>query len=464
MDLYGIKILENNLVNFDFDRYYKNVSLKLKSIKEKSKLENERIKLRHDLSKKIKIEVDFETLKDNFINLLKDENSSKFLWLLYSKYEDDENYLDKLSLILKEENKVFRAGINLYKLNGWMTHSLYVYQIVNYNVAKNIPILNFNSNAKAHQYVKELHTIYENLSSTGKFILKVLSLIHDIGVIEDVSYHNKVGVKYVNQVLNEIGITQKNLGEFDISYNDLKIILEQIIKYHTIMSLLSGENSDECVETYFKDLFSNIPQIEVKKEIAKIMYIFTFGDIIAVNEILMDEEKFQRLKNAYTFFEEIISNKKHTRDKSKVALERLCDKCGKKYSEDSSRIDEILKKFNIEKKQFMENIYNVKWLHYTGPLMKTVNNLEISIHVLYEVTELVRKLDNENSLQDYIITFEPSRPSIEYDFLEVFENGDFFKSIELAKENKKDVTTYKKVKIEKKEDEDGKHLSISIME
>ena len=112
----------------------------------------------------------------------------------------------------------------------------------------------------------------------------------------------------------------------------------------------------------------------------------------------------------------------------------------------------------------MENIYNVKWLHYTGPLMKTVNNLEISIHVLYEVTELVRKLDNENSLQDYIITFEPSRPSIEYDFLEVFENGDFFKSIELAKENKKDVTTYKKVKIEKKEDEDGKHLSISIME
>lgn len=52
MDLYGIKILENNLVNFDFDRYYKNVSLKLKSIKEKSKLENERIKLRHDLSKK----------------------------------------------------------------------------------------------------------------------------------------------------------------------------------------------------------------------------------------------------------------------------------------------------------------------------------------------------------------------------------------------------------------------------
>lgn len=85
----------------------------------------------------------------------------------------------------------------------------------------------------------------------------------------------------------------------------------------------------------------------------------------------------------------------------------------------------------------MENIYNVKWLHYTGPLMKTVNNLEISIHVLYEVTELVRKLDNENSLQDYIITFEPSRPSIEYDFLEVFENGDFLNLLNLLKKIKR---------------------------
>lgn len=142
----------------------------------------------------------------------------------------------------------------------------------------------------------------------------------------------------------------------------------------------------------------------------------------------------------------------------------MCDMCGKTYSEVSNRIDEILKKLNINKLQFMEDIYNIKWLHYTGPLMKTVNNLETSIHVFYEVTDLVKKIDNEKALKEYIITFVPNRPSIEYEFIEIFDNGKFFKCVEKAKESKENITIYEKIKIEKKEDEFGKHLNISIME
>lgn len=463
MESYGIKNLEEDYLNFEYDKYYKEISLKLKNIKDNEKLEAERKNLREILSQKLKIEVDDIALKENFVNILKDENSAKYLWLLYSKYENSENYIDKISQILKETNRVYRAGINLYKLNGWMTHSLYVYQIVNYNIANNLPILNFNGDTQKYQYVNELHNIYKDLSATGKFILKVLSLVHDIGVVEDVPYHDKVGPKYVDQVLKQVGINDKNIEEFNITYENLKIFIEEAIKYHTLMALLSGENSDLCVENYMKQMLSNIPEIQTKKETAKIMYLFTFADVIAVNEILLDEEKFQRLKSAYLFFEEIMCNHKHNRDKTKVALERICDMCGKTYQEVSSKIDGILDKFKIDKLQFMEDMYNVKWLHYTGPLMKTVNNLETSIHVLYTVTDLVKIIDKQEALNEYIITFVPSRPSIEYEFIEIFENNKFFECARIAKKEKKDITTYEGIVIEKKEDKFGKHLNISIM-
>lgn len=465
MDFYGINILDKNVLNFKYDKYYKEVALKLKNIKDIAELNKERIELRNKFSERIDIKIEnIEILKDNFIKILEDENSAIYLWLLYSKYENNENYIDKISNILKRENQVVRGGVNLYKLNGWMTHSLYVYQLANYNVAQNKTIINFNEEARAKEYVNELYKVYESLTQTSKFILKILTLIHDIGVIEDVTYHDKTGCKYVDKVLKEIGITDKILKNFNISYKDFRIILEEIIKYHTIMSLLSGENSDKCVEDYFSNILENIPEILVKKEIPKIIYIFTFADIIAVNEKIMDEEKFQRLKNAYIFFEESSKKQKHNRNKEKVSLERICDICGKSYFEVSEKIDGILISLKIDKSQFIEDMYDVKWLHYTAPLMKTLNNLEVAIQVIYEVMNLIKEIDGKNALSEYIITFVPNRPSIEYEFIEMIKNGDFFKAINVFKEEKKNSNIYKKMCIEKKENEYGKHLDISVLE
>lgn len=148
METYGIKNLKQDDLEFEYDKYYRKISLELKQIKDIQKLNDARIEFRKSLSENLKIEIDYEILKNNFVNILKDENSTKYLWLLYSKYDNKENYIDKISKVLKEENRIYRAGINLYKLNGWMTHSLYVYQIANYNVAQNIPISNFCGDIK----------------------------------------------------------------------------------------------------------------------------------------------------------------------------------------------------------------------------------------------------------------------------------------------------------------------------
>ena len=342
MEIYGISGIEDKDLNFDYDKYYKELAIKLKNVKTEKDADTIRKEARIRLSESNNIKIDINTLKKEFIKLILDENSSKYLWILYSKYEDGENYIDKISRILKEENSIIRGGTNTYKMNGWMAHTLYVYQIVNYNIANNIEILNFGGNSENKKQVEELHELYKTLDKEDKFLLKIFCLIHDIGVIEDIKYHDKLGAKYVKKVLEEIGLTQDELRDNKIAFEleDLIEVLKTIIKYHTLITTLSTEGNDEYVEFAYKDLISYIPNnvSNIKYKIPKILFIMAYADIIGVDESLMDVGKYQRTKECYLFFDEVNYNKPHIRDTEKVAIERICDTAGKiKY--------EILKEY-----------------------------------------------------------------------------------------------------------------------
>lgn len=288
MDIFGIKNITDEQLQFDYDKYYRKIGLILK----KAETEEEKKQIKETIIKELdtllgNIEIDINVLKDNFINLILDEKSSKLLWILYSKYKDGENYIDKISDILKQTNKVTRGGINTYKINGWMAHSLYVYQIVNYNIANNIEMVNFNGNKESKEQINQLYEIYKQLSKQSKFILKIFTLIHDIGVIEDVKFHDKLGVKYVDKVLKEIGINQDVLDKENILIDEQNLIktLQQIIKYHTLITSLSSESSDLYVKGEYNKLLSDLLEAE---EIPKILMLFAYGDVIAVDESIMD--------------------------------------------------------------------------------------------------------------------------------------------------------------------------------
>lgn len=225
MDIYGIKNIKEEDLKFEFDKYYKQTAIKLKSTKEEEERNKTRKESQENLSSSNNIEIDLKKLKEDFIKLILDENSSKYLWILYSKYNGEENYIDKISEILKKENKIIRGGTNTYKMNGWMAHTLYVYQIVNDNIANNKEILNFNGKEENKNQVKELNKLYNELDKESKFILKIFALIHDIGVIEDIKYHPELGSKYVEKVLEEIGLTSQELEK-----NNIKINLQDLIR------------------------------------------------------------------------------------------------------------------------------------------------------------------------------------------------------------------------------------------
>lgn len=465
MDIYGIKNITKNNLEFNYDVYYKNFSLKLKEIENEEKREELKTLEHINFSNTLKIEINVEEVKENFIELLLDENSPKFLWLLYSKYNNKENYIEKISNILKMENTISRIGTNTYKVNGWMTHSLYVYQIVNYNIPNNIEIKNFNGDLNSKKELSELHQIYSRLSKEGKFVLKIFSLIHDIGVIENVQFHDKLGSKYVSEALEEIGLTQEKLElyELNIKLEDLIKTLKNLIKYHTLISLVSGESSDEYIEFAYKDLISSIPDIYIKIEIPKILFLLAFADIIAVDESLMDTEKYKRTKQGYLFFEEISKGKANNRNKEKVALERINDVIGKiSYEYIKNNINSILDENNINKNEFLENMYNLRLMKYTGPLMKFIDNFEITIKIFDSIFRLISSVEGRENIRKYVITFVPDKP--EYMFLEAINNGTFFDAVQKAQNNKTLNIIHKNLQLENGVNELGNYLNIKIID
>ncbi len=463
-NILGIKNVTENILNFDYDKHYRKIGLMLKT----AKSEEERMQIKQNSIEELNlllkdVDIKIDILKDNFINIILNKKASKYLWVLYSKYKNEENYIDMLSSILKQENKVIRGGTNTYKMNGWMAHTLYVYQIVNDNIANNIEIINFNGNKENKEQVKELNTIYNKLSKQSKFLLKIFALIHDIGVIEDIKFHDKLGSKYVEKVLEEIGINQEKIKQADIllELKDFIKILQEMIKYHTLITSLSSESSDEYVENQYKNLLAELPKIDyIKREIPSILFLLAYGDVIAVDESLMDIEKYQRIKDCYNFFIQI-NEKKKQRNKEKVAIERICDMIGEnKVQNLETKFDYILQEYNIEKKQFVEDMYNIKLMRYTGPLMKTLKNTEMTIKIYYELFELIGYFEGKDELKNYTIIFVPDRH--ENDFVEQFRNGDFFECIRQMKDNKVDDFTYKNINIKKGINGDGKYLHIRV--
>ncbi len=145
MNCIGIQNITEKELNYSYDKHYRETALSLKKAKtenEKNEIKNASKQTLQKLLKNISININY--ISSNFINLLLSKNSAQYLWILYSKYDNEENYLDKISSILKQQNTVIRGGTNTYKVNGWMAHTLYVYQITNYNIPENIGLLNFN--------------------------------------------------------------------------------------------------------------------------------------------------------------------------------------------------------------------------------------------------------------------------------------------------------------------------------
>ena len=457
MDKYGIYNITDKIFNYKYDLHYKNVARKLKEIKDPEECDMARQRERKKLSGILDVKIDINEVKANFFDIIMDENSAIYLWILYSKYDGEQNYIDKISETLMKENEVIRGGTNTYKMNGWMCHTLYAYQIANYNIPSNLMLTNFPERKDIENQISELYNLYKKLTSEQIFLLRIFTLLHDIGVIESVQNHPLVGPKYVEQALKEIGLNNEVLKKYNInvSLEDFTKTLKVLIKHHILITMLSGEMSDRSVAEEYEDLMNSLAEaLDIKKLNSIILLIFAYGDIIAVDEVLMNTNKYNRIKDGFDFFDLIIRGDIPERNNRKVAVERLADIVGILRNEDlENSLDEILKEKGIDVNTFVKNMYNIKSFFFTSALMKTVNNLETTIAVFDKLFELITEVVSQKAISEYTICFSPDKP--EKEFSAKFADGSFFECADKMITEKCSSLEYKGVRInidmEKKE-------------
>lgn len=434
-----LKGIDDEILSYEYDKFYKESGNKLKNIIDEKELINKRKKEREYLKNSLhldRVKINLEELKTNFIEILKEENSHQLLWFLNSKYLDNtysKNYLDEISPIIFKSNQVEKGGINTYKINGWMTHALYVYQIVNYNIAKNIVPINFDENSKNYMIdiIKELHEIYYTLNTTLRFILKLFCFVHDIGVVESEKNHAICGKKYVEEIIEDLNITQEflDINDIDISVKNLIKIIKAMIEYHIIYSLLSGEGSDAFVENGYRTFLQDIKGTNVdQRDISKILFLFTIGDIIAVNEIIFDEVKYRRLKETYKFFNEIIEEKPHSRNIQEVALERLSDLTGETdKTKIRNVVDKVMEESKNNSKEFLENLYDLEHFFHFTAIMKSLNNTEYTIKLINNLMQLIIQKEGKVAIKATTITWIPNNKSRQA--VTNIKNGTLFRCI-----------------------------------
>lgn len=157
-----------------------------------------------------------------------------------------------------------------------------------------------------------------------------------------------------------------------------------------------------------------------------------------------------------------INEEKMQRNKEEVVIERICDIIGEnKVQNLKSKFNIILQKYNIEKEQFVEDMYNIKIMRYAGPLMKTLKDTEMTIKIFYELFELIKDIEGKDELKNYTIIFAPDKH--ENDFVEQFKNGNFFECIKQMKNTKAKEFTYKNINIRMGTDSEGKYLHIRVV-
>lgn len=445
-----LEIRNKKLIEYPYDCYHKQFGMKLKQITNPLELQQERTKGRAYLQKELRLEdivIEIAELKKQIPTILMQENSSQYLWMLNSKYIDntyETNYLDCISPIFEKSNKVTRKGVNTYKINGWMTHSLYVYQIVNDAIAKEKIPNNFPKTEYIEEWVKKSHQKYIQLSKTSQFILKILCLIHDIGVIESIKEHPICGIKYVEQAVKDLGIDTDFLTKYDIPIplSVLIVILQVMIQKHCIYAILSGEASDRYVEEEYIQFLEQIPQNSVPlEELTTLLYLFTIADVIAVDESIFDETKYQRLEKAYVFFEEILQHQPHTRNKKQVAIERICDLVGDTNMDTlQDRAETSMKTWGIKPDLFWMKLFQIKHLLFLGPIMKEVNQLEEVVRILDRLFYFVEVRVGKQRLVDTTIIWIPNNK--EKEFVRHIKNESFFNCIEQAIKAKNDTYEY----------------------
>ena len=380
--------------------------------------------------------IEIKEIKKEVASLIMHERSYQIFWYLNAVEVSGHSALDEFSSLFLETNQVIRGGINTYKLSGWMVHVLYVYQIITYNIPYGIPPKSFSNGIIQNTFL-ELEKVYKLLTPSFKIVLRVYALIHDIGVVDGVQHHDIDGEKYVNQVLNDLGLTEPFWRQYDFTFQDAVATLQVLISNHTLINKISAEESDLSIKDRcdaIKSKLKNVRRIINYTDMAICYYLLGVADLIAVDDSLYTLKKYYLVSSSYQYLESVFIGKPLLRNKEEIALLRLGEMVHETtYNDIALDTQNILQKNNMSYSEFCEGLFMVYRIDYATTFLKPLHNLEYTILVLAKLINYVRVFWGSDKLVYLKIVFDSAINNVK--FKKAIEKGEFVDLVERLNDN-----------------------------
>ncbi|HCC04351.1 MAG TPA: hypothetical protein DEP51_05830 [Clostridiales bacterium] len=382
-----MKFSIDELLNADYGKIYRSLALKNEESEENYKRFTNVEKYIYDNDGIINQEEYENYIQPKMSDILFNENSAQYLWLFRCTKSNKSNLLSDMFSYIGESSEIKRGGLNIYKRLGWDIHVLYVYQLINRNLAQNIKTEFENTN----KIIEKYNTMYNDLSVDAKFILKIGTLLHDIGVIDGVADHEVKGVKWTQRRYNELKISYKELKENGIKLKEQEIIelLKLVIGMHPLINRIGSEMSDEFAIQTIKDAKGKIVKYEYANTIfnesfSQIMFLLSFADLLAVRDELLTNIKIEESINSYLYLKKMTSEKYELRDNFKWGIQRyrsyIADSLKEKF-EDNEFSNEIFK-LGYDPKRIAVFLYDIKLMCYAITTFKPQKDAKTGLKLI----------------------------------------------------------------------------------
>lgn len=387
----------------------------------------------------------FKLERDDIKEIVFNKNGYAVLWYLNSICTNNVSLLNSASVLFEQSDKVIRGGINVYKQNGWMTHVLYVFQLISYNFASGkIPSYFALSSEELKIKFKMLHEIYVGLNKSSQLLLNILALIHDIGVVDGVQNHDKDGEKYVVTILDDLNITPQTLVDHGIEFhfNYFVELLKILVANHTLINKVSSEAGDNCIHDIVIKIKERLEKEGSEKDdnnfifsdLAGILLLIGMADLIAVDDSLFSVEKFELAYSSYLFLNNLFLNHHTYRDKKCVALMRLHEMLYESvYRDLETDSNSYFLDKNIKSDLFWERLYNIYKFEYSTAYLKPLKSLQSVLFIINAIFETLSLKFGNDIFEKCIIRFDASMNSNL--FVKAVDMGEFSKCIIALKNN-----------------------------
>jgi hypothetical protein len=387
-----------------YHAYFHERALILRTVYEKGQLnpkKNSKIPQNLLASEKFQqfIKAQYPVLRENFIDILQSPNSAQILWSLYcSPSPGYHSVLTQLIPSLEAIAYIARGGPNLYKLFGWVVHVLIGYTFIAEYIPEGKLPLFFDWPDQAKVFINDtLKQVYNSLSRIDKLILHTAMLGHDIGVANNITNHDILGVPLVPSFLTQLGFKEENwlLLTTDISFQDLIWAIQVTIQFHTFINRAGVEYSISRSAKELAEILSTVKEDDwrltfIQKNFAKFLLLVGTSDLVAVNDEMLTERKILGLKKGFELINTLINTKIELKDLEENGFDRftafLDDKKCKVPKVD---LDEYLSLHGYSPSLFWEKFFLVQEFNFALSLVQYLPTIIDTLIVFLVIFEFI---------------------------------------------------------------------------